>query len=299
MTDDRMSRSGESRAAERRRRRALRGQSINRLIPNIITLAALCSGLTAIRFALADDFRSAVLAIIVAAILDMLDGRVARRLNATSKFGAELDSLSDVIAFGVAPAFLMYLSTMKAAGSIGWVVTLMFPICSALRLARFNAGLQSEVKPPVWAGAFFTGVAAPAGALLVLIPLTLSLSQDVDAAWLRHPAVGGVFLVGIASLMVSRVPSWSLKRGRIPSHFVLPTLVGVACLIGLLATTPWVTLPAMGAIYLASLPFSHRAWKRLDAVDGALPATTPAEPRPAGVVELRSVAPSDPERSRS
>ena len=234
----------------------------------------------------------------MAAILDMLDGRVARRLNATSKFGAELDSLSDVIAFGVAPAFLMYLSTMKAAGSIGWVVTLMFPICSALRLARFNAGLQSDIKPPVWAGAFFTGVPAPAGALLVLIPLTLSLSQDIDAAWLRHPVVGAVFLIGIASLMVSRVPSWSLKKGRVPSHLVLPTLVGIACLIGLLATTPWVTLPAMGVIYLGLLPFSYRSWRRLKTQEAVVSTPSPGDQRPAGVIALHPVPPPDQERSR-
>src|SRR5579872_5360865 len=131
-----------------RRRRGLRGFSINRLIPNVITLAALCAGLTAIRFALQGQMKLAVIAIMVAAIFDALDGRVARRLGVTSRFGAELDSLSDFLCFGV---------------SLGWVVTLMFPMCSALRLARFNTALDADTPPPAWTGAYFTGVPAPAG----------------------------------------------------------------------------------------------------------------------------------------
>jgi CDP-diacylglycerol---serine O-phosphatidyltransferase len=274
---------------QRERRLYLRGLSINRLLPNIITLGALCAGLTAIRFALNADFRSAVLAIIVAAFLDALDGRVARRLNATSKFGAELDSLSDVIAFGVAPAFLLYLSIMNAAGAFGWVVTLMFPICSALRLARFNVGIYAEEKPPVWAGAFFTGIPAPAGALLVLMPLMLSLSPDVDWPWLRHPVTGAVFLVGIGVLMVSRLPSWSLKRGRIQGPWVVPTMVLVALAIGLMATTPWTTLPLIGLVYLLLLPFSYRSYLRTAAREAAAQASAQAQPAPAAIVELRAV----------
>lgn len=272
---------------QRERRLRLRGLSINRLLPNIITLSALCAGLTAIRFGLSGDFRSAVLAIIAAAFLDALDGRVARRLNATSRFGAELDSLSDAIAFGVAPAFLMYLSTMNAAGAFGWVVTLMFPICSALRLARFNVGIYADEKPPVWAGAYFTGVPAPAGALLVIMPLMLSLSPDVDWPWLRHPATGAVFLVGIGALMVSRLPSWSLKRGRVPGPWVVPTLVLVALAIGLMVTTPWTTLPLIGLVYLLLLPFSYASYRRTAAREAAH-----AEVAPAPVVELRAVGDS-------
>jgi CDP-diacylglycerol--serine O-phosphatidyltransferase len=277
---------------QRERRLRLRGLSINRLLPNIITLSALCSGLTAIRFALSGDFRSAVLAIIAAAFLDALDGRVARRLNATSRFGAELDSLSDVIAFGVAPAFLMYLSTMNTAGTFGWVVTLMFPICSALRLARFNVGIYAEEKPPVWAGAYFTGVPAPAGALLVIMPLMLSLSPDIDWPWLRHPVTGAVFLVGIGALMISALPSWSLKRGRIPGPWVVPTLVLVALAIGLMVTTPWTTLPLIGLVYLLLLPFSYASYRRTAAREMAH-----ASAAPPSIVELRAVGDSsDPTR---
>jgi CDP-diacylglycerol--serine O-phosphatidyltransferase len=271
------------------RRGALRGLSINRLLPNVLTTIALCAGLTAIRFGLAGDFRSAVLAVIVAAIFDFLDGRVARRLNATSRFGAELDSLSDFCAFGVAPALLMFLSSMTSAGSLGWVITLMFPICSAMRLARFNTALTTDESPPAWAGAFFTGVPAPAGALLVLVPLMLSLSPDIDWPWLQHPVVGGAFLIGVGALMVSRLPTFSFKKGRIAPHLVLPIFLGIALVFGLLATTPWVTLPCVMLLYLATLPLSWRAWRRLaDAHKAA--ASVPAQ---AGVVELRSVEGND------
>src|SRR5258707_15447678 len=132
----------------------LRGFSINRLIPNVLTLAALCSGLTAIRFALQGELKLAVIAVIVAAIFDALDGRVARRLGVASRFGAELDSLSDFLCFGVTPALVLYLASLKDGGSLGWVVTLMFPICSALRLARFNTAL-ADAPPPVWTGSYF------------------------------------------------------------------------------------------------------------------------------------------------
>jgi CDP-diacylglycerol--serine O-phosphatidyltransferase len=264
------------------RRGALRGFSINRLLPNVLTTIALCAGLTAIRFGLAGDFRSAVLAVIVAAIFDFLDGRVARRLNATSRFGAELDSLSDFCAFGVAPALLMFLSSMTSAGSLGWVITLMFPICSAMRLARFNTALTTNEPPPAWAGAFFTGVPAPAGALLVLVPLMLTLSPDIDWPWLQHPVVGGAFLIGVGALMVSRLPTFSFKKGRIAPHLVLPIFLGIALVFGLLATTPWVTLPCVMLLYLATLPLSWRAWHRLAAADKAAPTQS-------GVVELRSV----------
>ena len=209
----------------RTRRRRLRGFSINRLIPNVLTLAALCSGLTAIRFALQGEMRLAVIAIIVAAIFDALDGRVARRLGVTSRFGAELDSLSDFLCFGVSPALVLYLASLKDAGSLGWVVTLMFPMCSALRLARFNTALLADTPPPAWTGSYFTGVPAPAGALLALIPLMVSF--EIEAAWPRHALVVGTVLVLVGGLMVSRLPTFSFKKGRVPRHLVLPSLLAV------------------------------------------------------------------------
>jgi len=243
-----------------RSRGGLRGFSINRLIPNVLTLAALCSGLTAIRFGLQDHFQLAVIAIIVAAIFDALDGRVARRLGVTSQFGAELDSLSDFLCFGVAPALVLYLASLKDGGSLGWVVTLMFPICSALRLARFNTALLTDTPPPAWTGSYFTGVPAPAGALLALVPLVVSF--EAEATWPRHPLVIGVVLICVGGLMVSRLPTFSFKKGRIPRHLVLPGLLGVALVMGVLASSPWIGLSLLGLVYICLIPFSWLAYRK-------------------------------------
>jgi len=264
----------------RSQRGGLRGFSINRLIPNILTLAALCSGLTGIRFALQGEMRLAVIAIIVAAIFDALDGRVARRLGVTSRFGAELDSLSDFLCFGVAPALVLYLASLSQAGALGWVVTLMFPICSALRLARFNTALVSDTPPPVWTGSYFTGVPAPAGALLALMPLMLSF--EIEAAWPRHATVVGVVLVVVGGLMVSRLPTFSFKKGRIPRHLVLPAMLAAALVMGVLASAPWIALSLIGLGYICLIPFSVMSHRRQTLQDRKA-----AEA--AAVVPLRSV----------
>jgi len=243
------------------------GPSINRLIPNVLTVAALCSGLTAIRFALQDQFKLAVIAIIVASIFDSLDGRVARRLGVTSRFGAELDSLSDFLCFGVAPALVLYLAALKDGGALGWVVTLMFPICSALRLARLNTALISATPPPAWTGSFFTGVPAPAGALLALIPLVMSF--EVESRWPRHPLIVGGVMVLIGGLMVSRLPTFSFKRGRVPRHLVLPALLGVALVMGLIAASPWIGLSLLGLLYASLIPFGWRAYRKQEAAQAA------------------------------
>lgn len=263
------------------RRRGLRGFSINRLIPNVLTLAALCSGLTGIRFALQGEFRLAVIAIIVAAIFDALDGRVARRLGVASQFGAELDSLSDFLCFGVAPALVLYLASLKDGGSLGWVVTLMFPICSALRLARFNTGLLADSPPPAWTGSYFTGVPAPAGALLALIPLLVSF--EINATWPRHPLVVGAILVGVGGLMVSRLPTFSFKKGRVPRHLVLPLLLGVALVMGVLVSSPWIAMSMLGLAYACLIPFSWLSYRRQSALDARTVAGDGA------VVPLRAV----------
>jgi CDP-diacylglycerol--serine O-phosphatidyltransferase len=244
----------------RSRRRRLRGFSINRLIPNVLTLAALCSGLTAIRFGLQGQMKLAVIAIIVAAILDTLDGRVARRLGVTSRFGAELDSLSDFLCFGVSPALVLYLVSLKDAGALGWVVTLMFPMCSALRLARFNTALDADTPPPAWTSAYFTGVPAPAGALLALIPLVVSF--EIEAAWPRHALVVGAVLVVVGGLMVSRLPTFSFKKGRVPRHLVLPSLLAVALMLGVIASSPWIGMSLLGLGYASLIPFSWLAYRR-------------------------------------
>ena len=248
--------------------------SVNRMVPNILTLLALCAGMTAIRFALNGNFQGAVYAIIVAGVLDGLDGRVARLLKATSRFGAELDSLSDFVSFGVAPAAVMYLWTMSALHSVGWAIVLVYAVCCALRLARFNT--QLAVEPPPQAAGYFTGVPAPAGAGLVLMPMFASFEWG---DWIpRSPYLGAVWISVIAFLMVSTLPTLSLKKFRIPHHFVMPTLLGVGLLAAFLSTAPWPTLFFIGLIYLGSIPLTRRAaarYRRAAEAKKAEPVTEP------------------------
>src|SRR5580658_4161803 len=190
--------------------RRIQELSVNRLVPNVLTLLALCAGMTAIRFALNGNFPAAVYAIIVAGVLDGLDGRVARMLKATSSFGAELDSLSDFISFGVAPAVVMYLWTMSALHSVGWAIVLIYAVCCALRLARFNTQLTAEPTPV--ASGYFMGVPAPGGAGLVLMPMYASFEWGDWVA--RSPYLGAVWIAGSAFLMVSTLPTLSLKKFR-------------------------------------------------------------------------------------
>jgi CDP-diacylglycerol---serine O-phosphatidyltransferase len=239
----------------RMRVRRIQESPVNRMVPNILTLLALCAGMTAIRFALNENFQGAVYAIIVAGVLDGLDGRVARLLKATSHFGAELDSLSDFISFGVAPATVMYLWTMSAMHSLGWAIVLFYAVCCALRLARFNTQLSAESAPQ--AAGYFTGVPAPGGAGLVLMPMYASFEWG---DWLvRSPYLSAVWIAGIASLMVSTLPTLSLKKFTIPHRFVMPTLLGVGLLAAFVTTAPWPTLVLIGALYLGSIPLTMRA----------------------------------------
>ena len=233
--------------------------SLNRLIPNILTLLALCAGMTAIRLALNGKFESAASAIIIAGVLDGIDGRIARLLKGTSPFGAQLDSLSDFVSFGVAPAVLLYIWTMQSLQTLGWVVVLLFAVCSSLRLARFNTQIGAELPP--YAYNFFTGVPAPAGAGLVLIPMFVSF--EFATALTRSPYINGAVLAIVAGLMVSRVPTFSFKRFRVPGHWVLPVLLIVGALAAFLTTEPWGTLLAVGALYIASIPLSIRSYRRL------------------------------------
>jgi CDP-diacylglycerol--serine O-phosphatidyltransferase len=229
--------------------------SVNRMVPNILTLLALCAGMTAIRFAINGNFQGAVCAVLVAGVLDGLDGRVARLLKATSHFGAELDSLSDFVSFGVAPAAVMYLWTMSELHSIGWAIVLIYAVCCALRLARFNTQLTAEPTPQ--AAGYFTGVPAPAGAWLVLMPLYASFEWG---DWItRSPYLSAVWVSGIAFLMVSTLPTLSLKKFRIPHRFVMPTLLGIGVLAAFLTAEPWPTMLLIGALYLGSIPVTRRA----------------------------------------
>ena len=233
--------------------------SINRMIPNILTLLALCAGMTGIRLAIVGKFETAVAAIIVAGILDGLDGRIARLLKGTSTFGAQLDSLSDFVSFGVAPAVMLYIWTMEQFHGFGWAVVLIFAVCCGLRLARFNTQLGQELPP--YAHNFFTGVPAPAGAGLVMIPMFAAF--EFGDTFFRTPIFNTFVILAVAGLMVSRVPTFALNRFHVPSEWVLPTLLGVGALAAFLTTEPWATLLTVGVIYVGSFPFSIHSYRKL------------------------------------
>ena len=248
----------------RRRRqlpRRLRGQSLNRLVPNIVTLLALCAGLTAIRMAVENRLDLALAAIVFAALLDGIDGRVARMLKGTSRFGAELDSLADFVNFGVAPGLILYFWGLHELKSVGWIAAMVFALCTALRLARFNVMIDDPNKP-LWAADFFTGIPAPAGAITVLLPIYLyflGVPNGLVTAW-----VVLVYTLAIAFLMVSRLPVFSGKRvgKRVPPEGVLPVFVAAVLFVALLISYPWIVLTIGTVAYLVALPFGWRAYQK-------------------------------------
>ena len=247
------------------RKKRFRDLSINRMIPNILTLLALAAGLTAIRFGLDGRWEHAVLAIIVAAVLDALDGRIARLLKGASKFGAELDSLSDFVCFGVSPVLVLYLWTMKDAGRLGWVLVMLFTICCGLRLARFNVMMEDH-DAPAWQARFFTGIPAPAGGGLVL--LTMVLSFQGGEGFFRQPWVVGIFMLVIAGMLVSTIPTYSFKKLKISRHWILPTMLITAAIAVFLINAPWLTLSVVGLAYICSIPLSYRAQQALQKAEG-------------------------------
>lgn len=244
------------------KRRRIPGLTINRLIPNALTLMALCAGLTGIRLALMDRWEFAIAAVAVAMVLDALDGRIARLMGATSEFGAQLDSLADVINFGVTPAILVYVWALGDTGGLGWALALVFVMACALRLARFNISLETA-DPPPWASRFFSGVPAPAGAGLALLPMTLSFELDSD--FLSSAAVNGAALIVVSALMVSKIPTFSAKRLKLPHSYVGLALIAVGAYTAFLVSTPWVTLSLTGLAYLISIPISATSFRRLQA----------------------------------
>jgi len=209
-----------------------------------------------------ERWHDAVLLILIATILDTLDGAIARLLNATSKFGAELDSLADFLSFGVAPATLMYLWILEDAGRVGWVAALVFVICSALRLARFNVQSDDTDKKPEWARKFFSGVPAPAGSGLILLPIIVYLQIDMDLSEysFASPLIGLWTLI-IAGLMVSNIPTFSSKQIRLPGGLI-PSLAIAGLFIALLVHAPWVTLTVFGLLYAAMIPVSMQVYNK-------------------------------------
>lgn len=237
-----------------------------------MTVLALCAGLTSIRFALQGRWEQAVVAILVAAVLDGLDGRVARLLNAQSRFGEELDSLADAINFGVAPALLLYLWSLGQAGVLGWIAALALAVCCVLRLARFNAGLGAADKPP-WAFNYFTGVPAPAGAGLALLPIAMGF--ELGGVVPGHPYLVALWSLVVAGLMISALPTFSFKRLRVPAYLVAPGLVGVGVTAAALVVQPWWTLTALGVAYVAAIGLSVRQYRRLAAAAAQMQETQP------------------------
>jgi CDP-diacylglycerol--serine O-phosphatidyltransferase len=276
--------------------RRFRPIPVRMLVPNLITLLALCAGLTAIRLAFEQKLEWAVAAIVFAALLDGIDGRIARMLKGTSRFGAELDSLADFVNFGVAPALILYFWGLHELGHAGWIAAMVFAICTGLRLARFNVMIDDPNRP-AWTGNFFVGMPAPAGAITVLLPLYLHFLGVLGTPRLSIVApMTFVYTLAIAFLMVSRLAVFSGKRvgKRVSPDMVVPVFVVVVLFFALLISYPWTVLTLGTLAYLVSLPFgvlSYRSYERkaaagvptaqLDAaapMQGDSPSLSPAHP---------------------
>lgn len=242
--------------------RRMRGIPLRAVVPNAVTALALCVGLTGVRFAIAGEWERAMVAIVVAAVLDGMDGRIARMLNGQSRFGAELDSLSDVIAFGVSPAIIIHLWSLQEVPRYGWVFALAYAVCAALRLARFNASIDVEEQPHKSAG-FLTGVPAPAGAGLLLLPIYLWLASDREWDWLREMYVVAPWAALVAFLMISNLATFSWTSLRLRSGVRLWAIVVIALVGGALFSAPWPTLSVAAIIYALLIPFSIRAYGRV------------------------------------
>lgn len=239
-------------------RKRLRDQPVSRLFPNMITLAGLCCGMSSIRFAMLGRWDMAVGFIIMAAILDGMDGRVARMLGATSLFGAQLDSLSDFLCFGVAPVLVLYIWQLNEVKGLGWAVVLFFSVCAALRLARFNTGLFEEKQP--WERQFFVGVPSPAGGILCLLPLIISLAFD---NFTTPAKLSCLHVLVIGTLMASRIPTYAGKHLRIKHELIPPFMIGCSFLLVLFVIEPWLCLTLLSTTYLVSIYFSVRRWQML------------------------------------
>lgn len=240
-----------------------RGQiPVRVLIPNIFTLLGLCAGLTAIRMAIEHRYDVAIAAIVFAAFLDGIDGRIARLLKASSRFGAELDSLADFVNFGVAPAIIIFTWALGELKSLGWIVVLVFALCSALRLARFNVSLDAKDQP-LWKSNYFVGIPAPAAAIILLLPIYITEFGIPGVWWLTMPAVL-IYTLAIAFLMISKVPTYSGKLigQRIAREYVLPIFVFAALFVAVLLTYPFVTLTIGSLVYLAFIPVSFLTYHR-------------------------------------
>jgi len=250
---------------ERRRedilkKRRLREQPISRLLPNMITIAGMCCGLSSIRWAMLGRWELAVTFILAAAIIDGMDGRVARMLGATSTFGAQLDSLSDFLCFGVAPAMVTYMWALGDVKGLGWAVVLFFSVCTALRLARFNTALFDEEKE-AWTKQFFVGVPSPAGGILCLLPLIIFLQFKRD--FILPDMVIIIHMLVVGTLMASRIPTFSGKQIRIKHEWIPQFMIACSFLLVLFIIEPWLFIAGISMVYLLSIIFSVKRWNSL------------------------------------
>ena len=229
------------------------------ILPNMLTLIGVCIGLTSIRFALDEKYEVAIMAIIIAAVIDGLDGRIARLIKGTSKVGKELDSLTDMISFGVAPAFIMYFWKLNTFGRFGWLLCLIYVICVALRLARFNVNSNQE---PSWRDNFFEGIPSPAGGILVLTPLIISLS-GFNYIKLNYDTIVPIFFIVISVLLISKFPSYSFKKIVIPRKTTIFLLFGIVLFFGLLLIYTLNVIAISALLYLSLLPISFLHYQKI------------------------------------
>jgi CDP-diacylglycerol--serine O-phosphatidyltransferase len=229
------------------------------ILPNALTLIGVCIGLSSIKFALDSKFELSIIAIIVAAVFDGLDGRIARLIKGTSKVGKELDSLTDVISFGVAPAFIMYFWSLNNLGKFGWLLCLIYVVCVALRLARFNIHSNAE---PSWRDNFFEGVPSPAGGILVLMPLIFSLSE-LDIFNVNYNLIVPIFFITTSFLLISKFPTYSLKKIVIPRSMTIFLLFGIVLFFGLLLIYTFKVIALSGLVYLMLIPISFLHYQKI------------------------------------
>jgi len=229
------------------------------LLPNALTLINVCIGLSSIKFALDAKFELSIIAIIFAAIFDTLDGRVARLLKGTSLVGKELDSLADLISFGVAPAFIMYFWSLNNMGKFGWLLTMIYVVCVALRLARFNVSSNLE---PSWKDDYFEGIPSPAGGMLILMPLIFSLSE-INLIDINYNIIVPIFFVSISFLMISKVPTFAFKKISIPRRMTIFALFGIVLFFGLLLIYTFKVLIICGLIYISLIPIGYFNYQKI------------------------------------
>lgn len=237
---------------------------LHKMIPNMLTLMALIAAVTSIQKAINQEYDVAVLMLLASAILDVLDGAAARALKSQSEFGAQLDSLSDFLAFGVAPSLILYEWVLDEAGKLGWIATVILPVAAALRLARFNVAALKPDDTPKWKKAYFQGVPAPAGAGLALLPVYIwfLLEPETFRAYAFATPLIALWTMVVAALMVSRIPTWAAKSVHVPSKMIIPVMAFLCLLIAAIVHAPWVMLTLISVVYLAFMPIVFHRYRQ-------------------------------------